>query len=209
MRWMRSRSTSDLGQACSTVLILSFMKHVTARCVLSLVLATILFGCNRQPDSDKAQAAATPAVAVTKSPETDAALKRMVRGVSAGKDESVELKFELKDRPELGQPLIIAIALLPKISASAMRVTYISTDALAVQPMAAPAEYRDILAGNVYRHELSVVPRDNGVYYVSAVVLLDSDTGSVARTFAIPVVVGAPADQAATAEPKAGTDSAH
>ncbi len=90
-----------------------------------------------------------------------------------------------------------------------MRVTYISTDALAVQPMVAPAEYREIQAGNVYRHELSVVPRDNGVYYVSAVVLLDTDTGSVARTFAIPVVVGAPDQAAAPSEAKPGTDSAH
>jgi hypothetical protein len=187
------------------------MKLATASSVLGWVLVTVLVGCSREPASDKAQAAATPAVAVSaKSPEIDAALKRMVSGVSPTKDEStIELKFELKDRPQLGQPLTISIALLPKLSANTMRVTYISTDALTVQPGGAPAEYRDVLPGNVYQHELSVVPRDNGVYYVSAVVLLDSDTGSVARTFAIPVVVGAPANQTAPADPKVATDSGH
>ena len=193
------------------MLVLSFMKYVTAGSVLGLVLATTLFGCGRDPAGDNAQVAATPGAAVSaRDPESDAALKRMVSGVSAGKDEStVGLKFELQDRPQIGQPLTISIALLPKVTANTMRVTYISTDALAVQPGAAPAEYRDIQSGIVYRHELSVVPRDNGVYYVSAVVLLDSDTGSIARTFAIPVVVGAPADQAATTESKAATDSGH
>jgi hypothetical protein len=188
------------------MLVFSFMKHVMAGSVLGLVLAMTLFGCGREPASDNAQVAATPATAA-KSPASDAALKGMVSGVSAGKDESIELKFELKDRPQLGQPLTISIALLPKVSANTMRVTYISTDALAVQPGAAPAEYRDIQSGSVYRHELSVVPRDNGVYYVSAVVLLDTDSASIARTFAIPVVVGAPADRAATTEPKTTTDS--
>jgi hypothetical protein len=183
------------------------MKRNTAGLIF-LALLTVLLGCKRDAASDDSQAAAsTPKVVSAKTPESDAELKRMVSGVSAAKDESIiELKFELKDRPQLGQPLDIAIALLPKVPASTMRVTYTSADARGLQATAEPAEYRDVQPGNIYRHELNVVPRDNGVYYVSAVVLLDSDAGSISRTFAIPVVVGGPSDQPASVGAKADAD---
>jgi hypothetical protein len=205
---MRNRSRSELGQPPNTVLILLVMKRITAGFIF-LALATALLGCKREAASDDAQAAATtPTVVSAKTPQSNAELKRMVSGVSAAKDESIiELKFELKDRPQLDQPLDIAIALLPKVPATTMRVTYSSADARALQATAEPAEYRDVQPGNIYRHELNVVPKENGAYYVIAVVLLDSDAGSISRTFAIPVVVGGPSDQPASVETKADTDS--
>lgn len=205
---MRNRSRSDLGQPPNTVLILLFMKRITAGLIF-LVLAAGLFGCKREAGSDDAQAAATtPKVVSAKTPESNAELKRMVSGVSAAKDESIiDLKFELKDRPQLGQPLDITIALLPKVSAATMRVTYTSADTRALQATAEAAEYRDVQPGNIYRHELNVVPKDNGVYYVSAVVLLDSDAGSISRTFAIPVVVGGPSDRPASVGANADAES--
>jgi hypothetical protein len=185
------------------------MKRILA-VFFCLVLAALV-GCKRDAASDDAQAAATTAKVVSaKTPESDAELKRMVSGVSAAKDDSIiELKFELKDRPQLGQPLEVAIALLPKVTATTMRVTYSSADARALEARGEPAEYHDVQPGNVYRHELNVVANDNGVYYVNAVVLLDSDAGSISRTFSIPVVVGGPSDHPASLETNAGTDSLH
>ncbi len=123
----------------------------------------------------------------------------MVSGVAAGRaaDAVVDLKFELKARPEVGKPLAIDVALLPRVATDVMNVTYLAPDGLAVQPTAMPSKYEHVQAGSVYRHQATVVPSDNGVYSLSAVVMVQTDTGDVTRTFAIPVVVGAPPDNEA------------
>ncbi len=186
------------------------MNRLLAGSILGLMLVAAFAGCSREPQNAQAPTTATPSTPSKTAAESDAALKRMVSGVSAGKnDATVDLKFELKARPQVGQPLTIEVALLPKLVAETMRVTYIATDALAVQPVTLPGEFHNVQAGSVYHHEVSVIPRDNGVYYVSAVVLLDSDTGSVARTFAIPVVVGPPPDAPAVADQTPTQDSSH
>ena len=193
------------------MLILSFMNRLLAGFILGLIfLLAALAGCDREPQDAQGPAAATSAKQSKAAPADEAALKRMVSGVSAGKEDStVDLKFELKARPQIGQPLAIDVALLPKLAADTMRVTYISTDALAVQTATLPGEYHNVQVGGVYRHEVTVIPRDNGVYYVSAVVVLDSETGSATRTFAIPVLVGAPEAVPAVADQAPTQDSSH
>ncbi|HKE44051.1 MAG TPA: hypothetical protein VKB41_05880 [Steroidobacteraceae bacterium] len=174
---------------------------------LTGILAIVLSGCDRESTPDESSGAGSKSAAVTpKSPEADAALKRMVSGVSATKDDSlVELKFELQARPQIGQSLPIEVALVPKKSAASMQVTYISADALTLEPVKVAGEFRNVQAGNIYHHQVSVIPRDSGVYYVSAVVMLDGqETGNVTRTFAIPVLVGAPETPGSE-----GKDAAH
>ena len=184
------------------------MNHSTAGFCVTCILVSVLAGCGRESQTDSSQAGGKPAPTVSaRSAEGDATLKRMVSGVSASKDQAlVDLKFELKARPQIGQPLDIEIALLPKVGADNMQVTYIAAEALQVQPVKVPAEYRNVQAGNIYRHQVSVVPKDSGVYYLSAVVMIDSrETGSLTRTFAIPVLVGEPPDPV----PAAGTEATH
>lgn len=192
------------------MLVFAPMNRLLAGSILGLMLVAAFAGCSRAPQNEQAPTGATPSTQSKATTESNAALKGMVSGVSAGKDEAtVDLKFELKARPQIGQPLTIEVVLLPKLAAETMRVTYISTDALAVQPVTLPGEYHGVQAGSVYHHEVSVIPRDNGVYYVSAVVLLDSETGSLARTFAIPVVVGPPPEAPAVADQTPTQDSSH
>ncbi|HZF26762.1 MAG TPA: hypothetical protein VEZ88_10920 [Steroidobacteraceae bacterium] len=184
------------------------MNHSTVGLCLTCILATALSGCSREPEGESSPVADKPATTVSaKSPEGDAAFKRMVSGVSASKDNSsVELKFELQARPQIGQPLPIEIALLAKVNAESMQLIYVSPEALVLQPIKVPAQYHNVQAGNIYHHQVSVTPRNSGVYYLSAIVMLDNrETGSLTRTFAIPVLIGAPAD--APAAP--GTDPAH
>jgi hypothetical protein len=129
----------------------------------------------------------------------------MVRGVSAGKQgELVDLMFELKARPQVGEPLTIEVAMIPRVSSEQMRATFIATDGLTVRPSNAPPEYRNVQADSVFRQDVVVVPKADGVYYLSAVILLHTETGDVSRTFSIPVLVGPPPDDSAgTAAPPA------
>ena len=122
------------------MLVFTFMNRLLAGSIPGLLLLVAFAGCGRESQNAQESAAAkqtTPSKAVS---AEEAALKHMVSGVGGGKDDTtVDLKFELKSRPQIGQPLAIEVALLPKLSADTMRVTYISTDALAVQPVTLPA----------------------------------------------------------------------
>lgn len=129
------------------------------------------------------------------------ATRDMVAGVTTGKAGGlVDLKFKIKSRPELGQPLAIDIAILPKVASELMRANFIASEGLTVRTSPVPADYQQVQPGAIFRHELTVVPRENGVYFVSAIVLVQTDAGDVARTFSIPVVVGAPPESEATGQ---------
>lgn len=168
------------------------------------VLATLAFtlaACGGGQEPGDAAARPATSSAGPRDPALEAT-RGMVSGVSAGKPEgaAVDLKFDIKSRPELGQPLTIDIALLPKVASDIMRATFISTEGLSIRASEVPAEYRQVQPGSVHRHQLTLVPRDEGVYYVSAIVMVQTPAGELARTFSIPVVVGAPPETEAAAQ---------
>jgi hypothetical protein len=82
-----------------------------------------------------------------------------------------------------------------------MNVTYLATEGLAVETSTLPSRYERVQPGSVYRHQATVVPRADGVFSLSAIVMVQTDQGDVTRTFSIPIVVGAPPDQASSAKP--------
>src|SRR6185295_11313821 len=106
----------------------------------------------------------------------------------------VDLKFKIGERPEVGKPVPIEIAFVPRVSTDQMRATFIATDGLQVRPSQVPATFEKVQPSSVYRYSLTVVPREEGVYYVSAIVLMDLPSGTEARTFNIPVLVGVPSE---------------
>jgi len=54
----------------------------------------------------------------------------------------------------------------------------------------------------VYRHTLTVTPRENGEYYLGVIVVMSMANGPEARTFNIPVLVGEAARAKTTAPSK-------
>jgi hypothetical protein len=170
-------------------------------------LACAVAGCGGDADPGVA-APAMPAQSTqagAKSPpgDIDEATRSMVSGVAPGRaaDALVDLKFELKSRPEIGKPVAIDIALLPKVTSDVMDVTYLANEGLTVQTSTLPSRYEHVQPGSVYRHQATVVPQNNGVFSLSAIVMVQTEAGDVTRTFSIPVVVGAPPDEASSAAP--------
>jgi len=162
--------------------------------VSALLLA--LAACGKDTESKPATTsvnAPAPGDGTTAGDGAADATRDMVAGVTAAKgDGLVDLKFKVKARPQLGQPLVIDVAFLPNVASDLMRATFISTEGLSVRSSEVPADYERVQPGAVYRHQLTVVPLYNGVYFVSAIISMQTSTGDVTRTFSIPVVVGAP-----------------
>jgi hypothetical protein len=169
-----------------------------------------LGACGAQlPSAGTARAAAkaVPARPREQPPNPDA---EMVNAVPAGKPAGgYNLKFSLKERPTAGQPLEIEIAVTPAAATERIQVVFRGNDGLELRSGGSmpPVEKPD--SSVPLHHTLIVVPKSEGIFSVSAVVLSESADGSVSRAYSIPVIVGAglaePGEADARAE--AGTDT--
>jgi hypothetical protein len=120
------------------------------------------------------------------------ALGNMVSAVSAGKSSAtIDLKFELLGRPVVGQPVDINFALIPGHELDRMSAVFHAADGLELTQ----GEKTEIIdhpeVGVAVTHTITIVPQRDGIFYLTAVVLADSPTDSLTRTFSIPVIAGA------------------
>jgi hypothetical protein len=105
---------------------------------------------------------------------------------------TVQLRFELRDRPNVAQPLDIDVVILPA-SATLDRLSgrveagdgLQLTEGAQIAPTDRPAD------GMPIRHSIRVLPTREGIFTVTAVVSLDAAGQSWSQTFSIPVIVGA------------------
>jgi hypothetical protein len=116
----------------------------------------------------------------------------MVTAVSVGKGgPPVGLKFELRSTPQAGQPLDIDLAVVPNAPA----IDRIDgrfhggkdldiVDGADLEAVDKPAP------GTVIRHVVRLVPKQDGIFTLTATVTVDLETDSITRTFTIPVMVG-------------------
>lgn len=156
--------------------------------VLASAAALLLTACGGSaPEQESAQQPAA-AQAVEESAST------MVSAVSSGKPgAAVELKFDIAQRPRVGESLPIAIVVTTRAADIAkLEVFFQSTDGIQVVDglkLEAPANPAN---GQALSHTVTVLPQKDGVSYLSAVAMVETSAGggSVARTFAIPIIVG-------------------
>jgi len=153
-----------------------------------------LSGCGSTSDSN-AVAHGNKRLANKPKAVADPALREpidMVAAVSSTKTgPPVQLKFELRERPEIGQPLDVDVALIPD-----------SPTVERVYAKFQPGEGLDLLDGGdlaavekpaqsvPIRHTVRLRPKRSGIFTLNVAVGVDSATDSVSRTFAIPVIAG-------------------
>ena len=95
-------------------------------------------------------------MAVKKGPTSAELTAGMVEAAAEGKSQlPVDLKFDLKERPTVGQPLDISIAVMPQIDADAGNVQVSGGTGLTVDPGASQIALAGVQAGQVYRQEAS------------------------------------------------------
>jgi hypothetical protein len=103
----------------------------------------------------------------------------------------VELKFELHQRPVVGQPVDIDFELIP-ISANLERVSarFQAEEGLELVGGSNIPQVEKPVEGAPIRHTVTIVPKRDGIFSVSVVVTVDSANQSLTRTFSIPVIAG-------------------
>jgi hypothetical protein len=115
----------------------------------------------------------------------------MVEAVTQGKSQTpVSLKFDLLRRPVEGQPLEVAVALMPQIAARLARVEVTGSEGLKLEDADHHFEFPTVEAEQVYRHSIKVMPTAEGLYFLTLAVSLQQDQSSDSRVFSVPILVG-------------------
>jgi hypothetical protein len=126
---------------------------------------------------------------VKKGPSAGELTAGMVEAASQGKSQlPVDLKFDLQQRPALGQPLDVNIAVVPQIDAGAAQIQ-IAGDGFTLAPGTNPIDLPTVAAGEVYRQTVKVTPTAAGVLLLGLTISLKHDEMTESRSFSIPVIV--------------------
>ena len=159
-----------------------------------LALATVLTACGR---GDDPEVAATDAPATTASTPDAAAPagspdeKRLANAVVTGKTTApVDLQYDVLAKPEVGQPFEIELAFAPRLPAEVLEVEVTGIPGLTVVGGAA-TRFEAVVAGERYSAKVLVQADAPGIYYANIIARMITQVQTEARTFSVPVVVGA------------------
>lgn len=158
---------------------------------MALVVGLGLTACGSDPEPG-AQAVAPPAAPKPKPAVAAAAdpTAKMARAVGNGKPGSaVDIRFDFKARPEAGKPVEVEVVLIPSAGVDAMEATFGGMDGITLAGTLA-ASFTEVKPGQPYSHTISVLPSQNGVFYVTVTVNTQIGGATLGRTFSIPFVVG-------------------
>jgi hypothetical protein len=116
----------------------------------------------------------------------------MVAAVSASKvPGEVDVKFALSDRPAVGKPVDIRLALTPTIELDRLYARFQPSEGMDLVKGGETDHIDRPAVGTDIAHTVTVTPKADGIFYVTATVISDSSTGSVSRIYSIPIIAGA------------------
>ena len=171
--------------------------------LLSAAAAVLCAGCGWHSSGDGAKPKAAKPVARTVS-ATDELLRSMVSAVAAKHPSPtpIQVKFDLRDRPRVGQPVDVDLAIVP-MSASVDRVSgkVVGEEGLEIVDGAQIAATDHPAEGTPIRQSVKVLPKQEGIFTVHALVTVEAGSDTSSETYAIPVIAGgdAPGPDAAAA----------
>jgi hypothetical protein len=133
----------------------------------------------------KPKAVAAPPPGATAAEQTAG----MVQAAAQGKSQApIELKYDITQRPKVGQSLEINLALIAQIAASSATIQVTGADDVTVAPGANQFDIPSEEAGEVYRETVHVTPNAEGVVLLGVTVLLKHDEIVDQRVFSIPII---------------------
>jgi uncharacterized lipoprotein len=169
-------------------------KMMVSAKVLLLCAVVVVAACSKDPGSAPAARPATqikPKAPAAPRPGATAAEQTvgMVQAASQGKSQvPVELKYDITQRPKVGQPLDIDLALIAQIAASPASIQVTGADDVSVAPSPNQFDIPAAEAGEVYRETVHVTPNTEGVVLLGVTVLLKHDEIVDQRVFSIPII---------------------
>ena len=158
-----------------------------------MVCAVAALGaCHRESNSDtqpKPAPRVSAAPAARKGPSVAELTAGMVEAAVQGKAQvPVLLKFDLAQKPTVGQTLDVNLAVMPQIDASGAQIQVAGGDGLSVAGGTNQIDLPAVEAGQVYRETIRVSPTADGVLLLNLTVSLKHDEISESQAFSIPLI---------------------
>jgi hypothetical protein len=162
----------------------------TGRLLLG-VAVLVLSACNRE--ADPAPQALHFKIPSKRGPTPQELTAGMVEAVTVGKSSvPVYVKFDIPERPVVGHPIEVIVAVMPQISAEHAVLSVSASDELSIaQATVAPIDMPSVEPDQVYRHNIKITPSAEGVQVLGLNVALKHDETTETRVFSIPVIVAA------------------
>jgi len=128
--------------------------------------------------------------AAKRGPTPDELTAGMVEAVTIGRSTvPVLVKFELPQRPMVGQSLDVVVAVMPQIEANPAVLVAAGSDGLQLAPDAGPIEMPSVEPTQVYRQSIRILPTVEGVQLLGLSVSLKHDEITETRAFSVPLIV--------------------
>lgn len=163
------------------------------RIVAAVATASLLVACgmsgNKSGGAGQSQQTGRDAKSVHRG--ADSIDPDMVAAVSSAHSNTpIAMKFGLAARPAVGSPLTVTVALIPApdVGISHIHASFQPGDGLLLQSDRT-LDISEPSPGAAIEQQLSVVPQQAGVLSLNATIVVDMDGGSLARSYAIPLIV--------------------
>ena len=160
--------------------------------VLLLCTVALLGACHKDSGTVVAAApqAKVKAPVIAKSGPTAAEQTAgMIEAAASGKSGlPAELKFELPQRPKVGQAQEVNLALIAQVPGNPATIQVSGADGLTVDPGASQLDIPATEAGEVYRHTVKITPTAEGVLLLGVKVSIKHDEVIDAKSFVIPII---------------------
>jgi hypothetical protein len=155
---------------------------------LGLAVAGLLGGCGSGSSSESTSKAAAAARSIVK--PADNLVTAL--GIAKSTGVPVQVKFELHDRPEAGQPVEVDLVIVPKSAAVDRILGRIETDeGLELLEGGQIAASERPTEGAEIHHPIKVRAQRDGIFTFSALLTVDAGGQSLTETFAMPLIAGA------------------
>jgi len=165
------------------------------RTLAVVTLATMITACGggEEPASTPARDAAEkkPAPAASAPAKADDRDSGLATAVATGKTSAgVDLKYEVTAKPDPGQDFQIELVFLPRVAADALEVEVTPIPGISIVS-GATARFENVVAGERYPAPVVARADGQGLYYLGVSARMATQVQTEARTFSVPVVVGA------------------
>jgi hypothetical protein len=166
---------------------------------LLAVLALSACGSKEEPQT------AIPLHPVKREQTPEDPTANMARAVAiGGATAPVNIKYEILNKPIVGSPIEIDLAVIPTQGADSMTVSYTGSSGLTLSTDAAQT-IDAVKSGQAERLKLSARAQQDSVFYVTVTATVYVAGTSSARVFAIPIIVSAPGVAAEQTPPAVAT----
>lgn len=157
----------------------------------AMAMAAVALGACGSSESQSATDAANAPTKKSGAAAAQTVRPDMVAAVSSAKGPgTVDVRFSIPARPVVGEPLDIQLSLTPSIELERLVAHFQVPEGVQLVAGGETGQNRPAIGAEI-NHTLTVVPKADGIYTITAVVLTDSEQASIARTYSIPLIAGA------------------